>query len=55
MSFSACCMCSVYINRWYGLLAELPYGWEKVEDPHYGVYYIEWVYINTYILALGGL
>ena len=24
-------------------LAELPYGWEKVEDPHYGTYFIEWV------------
>lgn len=22
-------------------VAELPYGWEKVEDPHYGTYYIE--------------
>ena len=20
---------------------ELPYGWEKVEDPHYGTYFIE--------------
>ena len=23
------------------LLAELPYGWEKVNDPVYGTYYIE--------------
>ena len=23
------------------LFSELPFGWEKVEDPHYGVYYIE--------------
>ena len=23
------------------LVSELPYGWEKVEDPHYGTYYIE--------------
>jgi len=23
------------------LIVELPYGWERVEDPHYGVYYIE--------------
>ncbi|KAK7102986.1 hypothetical protein V1264_021128 [Littorina saxatilis] len=22
-------------------LAELPFGWEKVEDPHYGTYFIE--------------
>lgn len=25
------------------LFAELPHGWEKVDDPQYGVYYIEWV------------
>ncbi len=23
--------------------AELPYGWEKIEDPQYGTYYVEWV------------
>lgn len=22
---------------------ELPYGWEKIEDPQYGIYYVEWV------------
>jgi len=25
------------------LIVELPYGWERVDDPHYGVYYIEYV------------
>jgi len=25
-------------------MVELPYGWEKVDDPHYGVYYIEYVF-----------
>jgi len=25
------------------LISELPYGWERVDDPHYGVYYIEYV------------
>ena len=23
------------------VFSELPFGWEKVEDPHFGVYYIE--------------
>lgn len=22
---------------------ELPYGWEKIEDPQFGTYYVEWV------------
>lgn len=22
-------------------ILELPYGWEKIDDPHYGTYYIE--------------
>lgn len=24
--------------------AELPYGWERIEDPKYGTYYIEYVF-----------
>ncbi|CAG5135529.1 unnamed protein product, partial [Candidula unifasciata] len=28
-------------------MAELPFGWEKVEDPHYGVYYIDHVNRRT--------
>ena len=33
---------SVYVLRIFlFLLSELPFGWEKVEDPHYGTYYIE--------------
>lgn len=32
----------VYVLRIFlFFLAELPFGWEKVEDPHYGTYYIE--------------
>ncbi|XP_055881306.1 membrane-associated guanylate kinase, WW and PDZ domain-containing protein 1-like isoform X5 [Biomphalaria glabrata] len=28
-------------------VSELPFGWEKVEDPHYGVYYIDHVNRKT--------
>jgi len=27
--------------QFYFEISELPFGWEKVEDPHYGTYYIE--------------
>ncbi|KAK6634563.1 hypothetical protein RUM43_011964 [Polyplax serrata] len=38
---------------------ELPYGWEKIEDPHYGTYYIDHVnrrtqYENPVLLAKRG-
>jgi endothelial cell adhesion protein len=26
---------------------ELPYGWEKIDDPHYGTYYIDHVNRRT--------
>lgn len=25
---------------------ELPYGWERIEDPQYGTYYVEWVNVS---------
>ncbi|XP_067119400.1 LOW QUALITY PROTEIN: membrane-associated guanylate kinase, WW and PDZ domain-containing protein 1-like [Centruroides vittatus] len=28
-------------------MSELPYGWEKIEDPHYGTYYIDHVNKTT--------
>lgn len=31
-------MCEVLIKLY---ITELPYGWEKIDDPHYGTYYIE--------------
>lgn len=33
-------------------VSELPFGWEKVEDPHYGTYFIEWVYTCIYIFGI---
>ncbi|XP_059171785.1 membrane-associated guanylate kinase, WW and PDZ domain-containing protein 1-like isoform X2 [Physella acuta] len=45
---SSCDKCSegkcrtVYLH-----VPELPFGWEKVEDPHYGVYYIDHVNRRT--------
>lgn len=29
------CLCFVFF------FAELPYGWEKIDDPIYGSYYVE--------------
>ena len=29
------------MSFFFVLTAELPYGWEKVNDPVYGTYYIE--------------
>lgn len=31
--------------------SELPYGWEKIEDPQFGTYYVEWV---NFFLCLKG-
>ena len=28
-------------NRCHLFMAELPYGWERIDDPKYGTYYIE--------------
>jgi len=35
------------------LTVDLPYGWEKVDDPQYGVYYIEYIIlIFLYLIQL---
>ena len=35
------CLCVVHMCRLNSLVAELPYGWERVDDPMYGVYFVE--------------
>lgn len=30
---------------------ELPYGWERIVDPEYGIYYIGMICINARLLA----
>lgn len=34
---------------------ELPYGWEKIEDPQFGTYYVEWVNVCCAWRELAGL
>ncbi|KAK3797842.1 hypothetical protein RRG08_052441 [Elysia crispata] len=38
---------ATYFRVYWGLKTKLPFGWEKVEDPHYGVYYIDHVNRRT--------
>lgn len=34
---------------------ELPYGWEKIEDPQFGTYFVEWVNSSLFLEIPGGL
>jgi len=34
------------------LIVDLPYGWEKVDDPQYGIYYIEYVLLISLRLII---
>lgn len=31
----------VLISNYFPIISELPYGWEKIDDPIYGTYYVE--------------
>lgn len=37
------------------LSPELPYGWEKIEDPQFGTYYVEWVNACVWLQSSGSV